>query len=458
MAMGAERTVLTLPVNESFELEKAVCSHGFFMMAPNLWFSSSQTLQRPLRLTDRSSVPVRITQLSLSSQKSLQILVLGASKLYQHDQQYLLAQVARMLRISEEDDLKVNKFHEMYPVAKETGFGRVFRSPTLFEDMVKSILLCNCQWTRTLSMARALCELQLELNGNSLRQSNKDTDFSKSVNLSPVTPMQLEHKKRRKNPNQNIIMNLMTKFSENETHLAADESLRPIDLAKDFSKNSPTMFSSEEGRNGKLNYDQVSEEKLGDGAILDNQLLENKTLSFFLEAGNFPCPEELANLDEKILEKRCKVGFRSKRIVKLAQSIVEGALDLGKIEVLSQQDPIHLDGLMRQLLSIYGVGPYVCNNVLMSMGIYQRIPADTETLRHLKQFHARKQCTIGTIQKDIEEIYGKHEPFQFLVYWSEMWEFYEKRFGKLSQMPPSDYELITAHNMKNNIPKRKRYK
>ncbi|GMJ08122.1 hypothetical protein HRI_004481400 [Hibiscus trionum] len=29
--------------------------------------------------------------------------------------------------------------------------GRVFRSPTLFEDMVKCFLLCNCQFSRTLS-------------------------------------------------------------------------------------------------------------------------------------------------------------------------------------------------------------------------------------------------------------------------------------------------------------------
>jgi hypothetical protein len=50
-----------------------------------------------------------------------------------------------MLRLSEEDGKMVAEFQAMHPAAREAGFGRVFRSPTLFEDMVKCILLCNCQ-------------------------------------------------------------------------------------------------------------------------------------------------------------------------------------------------------------------------------------------------------------------------------------------------------------------------
>lgn len=46
---------LYLPLEESassFNLEKAVCNHGFFMMAPNYWIPSTKTLRRPLRLAD----------------------------------------------------------------------------------------------------------------------------------------------------------------------------------------------------------------------------------------------------------------------------------------------------------------------------------------------------------------------------------------------------------------------
>ncbi|KAL6971805.1 hypothetical protein U1Q18_031486, partial [Sarracenia purpurea var. burkii] len=54
------------------------------------------------------------------------------------------AQVARMLRLSAKDEKDVQEFHKVHPDAKRKGFGRLFRSPTLFEDVVKSMLLCNC--------------------------------------------------------------------------------------------------------------------------------------------------------------------------------------------------------------------------------------------------------------------------------------------------------------------------
>ena len=59
-----------------------------------------------------------------------------------------------MLRLSEDEERAVREFRNMYNNEKkkkkkkkrEISFvGRVFRSPTLFEDMVKCMLLCNCQ-------------------------------------------------------------------------------------------------------------------------------------------------------------------------------------------------------------------------------------------------------------------------------------------------------------------------
>ena len=54
-----------------------------------------------------------------------------------------------MLHLSEDEERAVREFRNMYnneKKKKESSFvGRVFRSPTLFEDMVKCMLLCNCQ-------------------------------------------------------------------------------------------------------------------------------------------------------------------------------------------------------------------------------------------------------------------------------------------------------------------------
>lgn len=154
--------VLELPLGaaeeeESFELEKAVCSHGLFMMPPNQWDPVSKTLLRPLRLglglgdSDSESVMVRISQHQWAP-RSLHVRVYchNSPSLSRQHRESVLAQVSRMLRLSEDEERAVREFRNMYDnekkKKKESSFvGRVFRSPTLFEDMVKCMLLCNCQ-------------------------------------------------------------------------------------------------------------------------------------------------------------------------------------------------------------------------------------------------------------------------------------------------------------------------
>jgi hypothetical protein len=49
-----------------------------------------------------------------------------------------------MLRLTEPDVEVVKSLQDMHPGAKAENFGHMFRSPSLWEDMVKSITLCNC--------------------------------------------------------------------------------------------------------------------------------------------------------------------------------------------------------------------------------------------------------------------------------------------------------------------------
>ncbi|KAJ8572717.1 hypothetical protein K7X08_009228 [Anisodus acutangulus] len=145
--------VVELPLEDgaAFDLEKAVCSHGLFMMAPNRWDSLTKTLERPLRLSENindddheQSLLVRISQPS-DSPHSLLLRVFGTNSLCTIHQRSLLGQVRRMVRLSVEENKRLKDFQDICGEAKEREVGRVFRSPTLFEDMVKCILLCNCQ-------------------------------------------------------------------------------------------------------------------------------------------------------------------------------------------------------------------------------------------------------------------------------------------------------------------------
>ncbi|KAJ6696338.1 DNA GLYCOSYLASE-RELATED [Salix koriyanagi] len=160
-----ESVVLQIPLGdaaETFNLEKAVCSHGLFMMSPNHWDPLSRTFSRPLRLSlsdsdPQVSTPTTSLFVSISHlphlPRSLSVRVYGTRRLSPKHQEALVAQVVRMLRLSETDERNAREFRKMAEAAATeencswlADFGgRVFRSPTLFEDMVKCILLCNCQ-------------------------------------------------------------------------------------------------------------------------------------------------------------------------------------------------------------------------------------------------------------------------------------------------------------------------
>ncbi|KNC87124.1 hypothetical protein SARC_00747 [Sphaeroforma arctica JP610] len=62
-------------------------------------------------------------------------------------------QVTRMFRLDED----ISAFHAMQNEAKERGFGRLYRSPSTFEDMIKSITNSNMTWAGTVRMCALLC-------------------------------------------------------------------------------------------------------------------------------------------------------------------------------------------------------------------------------------------------------------------------------------------------------------
>jgi 3-methyladenine DNA glycosylase/8-oxoguanine DNA glycosylase len=62
--------------------------------------------------------------------------------------------IARMLRL---DDTQVGAFHKIDPRWKRSGRGRLFRSPTFFEDLIKTVTSCNVAWPSTIRMNERLC-------------------------------------------------------------------------------------------------------------------------------------------------------------------------------------------------------------------------------------------------------------------------------------------------------------
>ncbi len=153
-------------IPEGFSLSQAICSYGYFCLAPNRWVPGKSDdegyLVRPLtyrRTNDNESSTALVAVGQDTNTKSLVLAINfgdvcdGNTKLWEKQHEQLTVQIERMIRL----DTSLEGFHEVYPEAKKRGFGRLYRSPTIFEDMVKTITNCNMKWGGTVEMNAKLC-------------------------------------------------------------------------------------------------------------------------------------------------------------------------------------------------------------------------------------------------------------------------------------------------------------
>ncbi len=143
-------STLSLPVAQDVDLPRVVCSYGYFLLAPNRWVPQTQTLERSFRLAGR----VVRTATTQPAGPGNPLRIRCSTKLQRPHQAQLKQQLTRMLRLDED----FTRWHRAYPDAKRRGFGRIFRSPSLFEDMVKTITGCNVTWRNTITMNRLLTQ------------------------------------------------------------------------------------------------------------------------------------------------------------------------------------------------------------------------------------------------------------------------------------------------------------
>lgn len=142
-------TRLTLTPPGDFNLARDVCSYGYFILAPNHWSVRDQTLTRTLHLEAGPAACV-IAQprdtLTLRFDRTLTAAERAEAK----------RQISRMLRLNE-DEAHSSAFHKADKRWKKPGRARLFRSPTLFEDVIKTVTSCNVAWPSTVNMNTQLC-------------------------------------------------------------------------------------------------------------------------------------------------------------------------------------------------------------------------------------------------------------------------------------------------------------
>ena len=148
------RLALAGPRGEPVDLARTLNSHGFADLAPSLLDETSLTLSVTVRVTGARPRRIRIGPGSSGSAARVDVLGPAAGP---RVRAAALAGAAHVLRL----DHDLSAFYELIADDPDLawarrGAGRMLRSPTVFEDVVKTICTTNCAWRATVRMVNAL--------------------------------------------------------------------------------------------------------------------------------------------------------------------------------------------------------------------------------------------------------------------------------------------------------------
>ena len=169
-----------MEVPSGFDLGLVVRSHGWYDLAPWRWDEERGVLSRPLLLSTGRTVLAEVVQPqpaaataqpAATAPASLAFRALARGRLTGAEAREARAAMAACLAL----DHDLDGFHNLARTleaeraggrkhlpdlrwALARGAGRLLRSPTVFEDAVKTLCTTNCSWSLTRVMVSRLCE------------------------------------------------------------------------------------------------------------------------------------------------------------------------------------------------------------------------------------------------------------------------------------------------------------
>ena len=140
---------------EPVGLRRTLASHGVATLPPQRLDEEAWTLETTLALPGGGARTVSVR----AGSRGRAAVALVAGRTGARQREALLATVAHMLRLDED----LSPFYALAAADPDlawvtAGAGRMVRSPTVFEDVVKTVCTTNCSWALTTKMATALVE------------------------------------------------------------------------------------------------------------------------------------------------------------------------------------------------------------------------------------------------------------------------------------------------------------
>ncbi len=145
---------ITLATPREFSFKRTIISHGWCELLPFKIDEEKWQLSRTLEVEDAKPVTITIS----ATRQALRVNT--SRRLSQAAAKKVVADVRHMLRL----DDNITAFYRLLVEDNDfnwiptQGAGRLLRSPTVFEDLVKMICTTNCSWALTQKMVTGLVE------------------------------------------------------------------------------------------------------------------------------------------------------------------------------------------------------------------------------------------------------------------------------------------------------------
>jgi 3-methyladenine DNA glycosylase/8-oxoguanine DNA glycosylase len=177
----------TLPARKPFNYHSIIYSHGWYQLAPFQFDEESNTLCYILQLADG-----RVIELKMSD--AADSVIVETEKLDKTERKEVADKVKWMFDLDSDFSRFYAAAHTEPKLAQAEALarGRVLRSPTLFEDVIKTILTTNTQWGATKNMTRKLVnEFGAPLEGQAEKRA-----FPAPASIAAGSPEVLKEKVR----------------------------------------------------------------------------------------------------------------------------------------------------------------------------------------------------------------------------------------------------------------------
>ncbi|MEM6528330.1 MAG: 3-methyladenine DNA glycosylase, partial [Chloroflexota bacterium] len=142
-------TIIHLPTPASFSFPATVESHGWYQLAPFRY--ADGTLHYTYRTANGQVFPLAISE---------GVQIKTDADLSENEQAEITDAVQCMMGIQTDLTAFYDLTRDIPRLChvEQSGAGRLLMAPTIWENMVKTLLTTNVSWTNTINMVRRLCD------------------------------------------------------------------------------------------------------------------------------------------------------------------------------------------------------------------------------------------------------------------------------------------------------------